>query len=115
MGLLMEGHRGGRAYPSFKEVVASRGKKPLESTKGASGGGKETMEEERTGGNTEGINGTKDKEGEDKKQGTEDKKQKGPYKPNAKINPRVVLNDPALQAYRDHMQTYAIICKFMGL
>jgi len=28
---------------------------------------------------------------------------------------RVVLNDPALQAHRDHMQTYAIICKFMRL
>ena len=25
------------------------------------------------------------------------------------------MNDPALQVHRDHMQTYAIICKFMGL
>jgi len=34
--LLMEDRRGGRASLSFKEVSASRGKKPLESTKGAS-------------------------------------------------------------------------------
>jgi len=97
------------------EAMASRGKKPLESTKGTSGRGKETMEEEIIGGNIEGTNDTKDKEGEDKKQDTKEKKQRGPCKPKAKITPRVVLNDPALQAYRDHMQTYAIICKFMAL
>ena len=73
------------------------------------------MEEETAGGNTKEINGTKDKKGEDKKQGTKDKKQKGPCKPKAKITPRAVLKDPALQADGDHMQTYAIICKFMGL
>ena len=44
-----------------------------------------------------------------------DKNQKGPCKPKAEITPRVVLNNPELQAHREHMQTYAIICKFMGL
>ena len=57
----------------------------------------------------------KDKEEEDKKQGAKNKAQKGPYKPKAEVTPRVVLNDPALQAHKDHMRTYAIICKFMGL
>lgn len=32
-----------------------------------------------------------------------------------KITPRVVLNNLALQEHREHMETYAIICKFMGL
>lgn len=27
----------------------------------------------------------------------------------------MVLSDPALQAHREHMATYAVICKFMGL
>ena len=31
------------------------------------------------------------------------------------ITLRVVLNDLALQGHREHMGTYAIICKFMGL
>lgn len=35
------------------------------------------MEEEIAGGHSEGINGTKDKEGEDKKQETKEKNQKG--------------------------------------
>lgn len=43
------------------------------------------------------------------------KAQKGPCKPKAEVTPRVVLNDPALQAHRDHMRTYAIICKFMAV
>lgn len=39
----------------------------------------------------------------------------GPCKPNSNIKPRVVLNDPALQVHIDHMETYAVICKFMGI
>ena len=50
-----------------------------------------------------------------KKQRTKDKNKKGPCKPKAKITPKVILNDPALQAYREHMWTYVIIYKFMGL
>lgn len=36
----------------------------------------------------------------------------GPCKPRASITPRVVLSDPALQ---EHMASYAVICKFMGV
>jgi len=39
----------------------------------------------------------------------------GPCKPRATITPRVVLSDPTLQVHREHMATYAIISKFMGL
>lgn len=40
---------------------------------------------------------------------------KGPCKPKTKTTPRVILNNPKPQANREHMGTYAIICKFMGL
>jgi len=42
-------------------------------------------------------------------------KHKGPCKAKTDITPRVVLNNPELQAYREHMGIDAIICKFMGL
>lgn len=60
-------------------------------------------------------NDAKENEEEDKEQGTKDKAHMGPCKPKAVVTPRVILNDSALQAHRDHMQTYAIICKFMCL
>ena len=60
-------------------------------------------------------NSIKENEEEDKEQGAKNKAQKGPCKPKVEVTPRVVLNDPALQAHRDHMRTYGIICKFMGL
>ena len=58
---------------------------------------------------------TKEKEEEDKNQGSKVQKQQKSCRPKAKITPRVILNDPALQAYREHMANYAIVCKFMGL
>ena len=39
----------------------------------------------------------------------------GPYKPKSNIKPRLVLNDRALQVHIDHMPTYVVICKFMGI
>ena len=73
------------------------------------------MEEEKEGTKTKKNNDTKDKEEEDKMQGSKDKKQKGPCKPKVEITPRLVLNDLSLQVHKDHMRTFLIICKFMGL
>ena len=39
----------------------------------------------------------------------------GPCKPKTITKPRVILNDPTLQEHKDHMENYAIICKFMGI
>jgi len=39
----------------------------------------------------------------------------GLYKPKSTITSQVVLSDPTLQVHRDHMTTYAVICKFMGI
>jgi len=76
---------------------------------------KNTNEKETDGVRPQENVSTQDKEEEDKIQRTRDNKQKGPCRPKTKITPRVVLNDPALQAHRKHMGTYAIIYKFMGL
>ena len=111
----MEGRKGGISTPSYKHVVATRVKKPIENERGSSEEGKRNIEEEQDGTKLRENNSTKENEEEDKKQRTKDKAQKGPCKPKAEITPRVVLNDPALQVHRDHTQTYAIICKFMGL
>jgi len=56
-------------------------------------------------------------------QGTGDSSQKadykagtGPCKPTKTIKPRFILNYPLLlQAHRDHMETYSIICIFMAI
>ena len=36
-------------------------------------------------------------------------------KPKKTDNLRVIINDPEIQAYREHMAEHAIICKFMGV
>ena len=105
----MDECRGGSSTPFYKEVVANKGKKPLESGRGNTKEGGKNKEEETENIKLKENDGIKDKEDNDKKQGTKDKKQKGPCKPKAEITPRVILNDPALQVHREHMQTYAII------
>jgi len=111
----MEGHRGGSSTPSYTDVVASRGKTPLVNIKGFVEEGKKNNEKETDGTKIKENSSTKDKEEEDKSQGKRDKKQKGPCKPKTEITPRVVFKDPALQEHKEHMGTYAIIYKFMGL
>lgn len=99
----MEGRKGGSSTPSYKQVLASRGKKPIENDRGTSEEGKGNIEKELDGTKTRGNDSTKDNEEENKEHRTKDKAQKGPCKPKAKITSKVVLNDPALQAHRDHM------------
>jgi len=73
--------------------------------------------------NEEEQEGTKSREHNDaleneegiKEQGTKDKAHMGPCKPKAAVTQIVILNVLGLQAHMDHMQTYAIICKFMGV
>lgn len=111
----MDGGRGGSFTPSYKEVVANKSKIPLDKGRGKAEEGRRSRDEETEGSKSEENDGTKDTEGNAKKQRTKDKNQRGPCKPKTEITPRVVLNNPVLQAHRDYMQTYAIICKFMGL
>lgn len=70
----MEGRRAGSSTPSYKEVVVNKGKKPLENARGTTEEGKRNMEQEIDGTKTRENNSTKDKEEEDKKQGTKDKR-----------------------------------------
>ena len=111
----MDGCKGGSSTPSYSEVVVNNSKTPPYSGRGNTMEGGKNREEETESNKEKENDGTKDKEENDKKQGTKDRIQKGPCKPKAEITPRVILNNPELQAHREHMQTYAIICKFMGL
>ena len=111
----MEGRKGGSPTPFYKQAVVSKGKKPIDHDWGLWEGGKRNSEDEKYGTKSRENNSTTKNEEEDKEQGTKERAQKVPCKPKTTITPRVVLNDPVLQAHRDHMHTYAIICKFMGL
>lgn len=106
---------GGSPTPSYKEVVANRSKSPARTSKEDMNFKNRVNEKETDGTRTKEDSSIKDKEEEYKILGSRDRKQKGPYKPKAEITPRVILNDHALQEHREHMGTYAIICKFMGL
>jgi len=111
----MEGHREGSSTPSYKDAVARKGKSPLGNVRGSVEEEKRNNKKETDGARPKENGSTKDKEEEDKSQGTTNNKQKGPWRPKMEITLRVVLNDLALQGHREHMGTYAIICKFMGL
>ena len=92
----MEGRKGGSSSPSYRQAMASQGKKPLESIRDPSEEAKRSMEEEQDFTKSRKDNKTKENEEEDKKQGAKNKAHKGPCKPKADVTPRVVLNDPAL-------------------
>lgn len=96
--------------------MASRGKSHLGNVRGFVEEESSLNNEKQTNGeNSKENRSTKDKEEEDNNQGIMGKKQNGPCRPKMEITPRVVLNNPALQELREHMETYAIIYKFMGL
>jgi len=113
----MAARRGGSSTPSYKGAVAGRDKTHLSNVRGIGEEENRSKEKETDGEKSNEKGNTKDKEEEDKNQGgkKEDVNQKGSCRPRANISPRVVLNNPALQEHREHMETYAIICKFMGV
>ena len=111
----MEGGKGGSSTPSYKDASANKGKTTELNNKGIVGKKNRDNAKGTEWTKTKVNSGIKDKEEEDKRQGTRHKYQKGSCRPKMEITPRVVLNDPALQAHREHMGTYAIICKFMGI
>lgn len=81
----------------------------------SSTGRNKNSEEEQNGQESKEKSNIKENEEEDKEQGTKIKAHMCPCKLKAAVIPRVTLNEPALQEHREYMQTYAIICKFMGL
>eukprot|EP00253_Pinus_taeda_P016889 PITA_16889 len=60
------GDKGGSSTPSYKEVVANRGKKPMEYDKGPPQGRKRKSEQEQDGNKSRENNSTKENEEEDK-------------------------------------------------
>ena len=99
--------------PSYSQAVSNRYKKRLEAETRIFGGGKQdnsgTQEQENT---QEEVRREKHIEGENHNVDTRNRT--GPCKPRETITPRVVLSDLVLQAHREHMATYVIICKFAG-
>ena len=87
----------------------------MENDKEYSKGKQRSSEEEQEGTKAREHNETLENGEDIREKSTKEKAHMGPCKPKAAVIPRIILNDPALQAHRDHMQTYAIICKFMGL
>lgn len=81
----------------------------MEYDRDPSKGRNRNSEEEQDGQKSKENNITKENEEEVKENGTKNKAQIGPRKPKAIVTHTVVLNEPSLQAHRDHMQTYAII------
>jgi len=117
----MEGQGGGSSTPSYSNVVSSRSKevslngfrKPTEVEKKRQ---TQKIQKEANQMNRNRLTGRSGGERlGDSSQKNEYKYATGPCKPRSTIKPRVVLNDPALQVHRDHMVTYAVICKFIGI
>jgi hypothetical protein len=112
---------GDNGNPSYKQVVVDRGKEPRgkgfkEPVMSTSGSGPEKNQES----NLE----KRDRMGEEARETQNDAQEPenpngveghNPCKPKTKLIPKVILEDPQMQLYRDQMKTHALICKFMGL
>lgn len=59
--------------------------------------------------------GNKEKEGGTSSSPNKETTTNGICKPRKAESLRVVITDPAIQAYREHMAEHAVICKFMGM
>jgi hypothetical protein len=112
---------GGSGTPSYKQVVVDRGKGPRnvgfkEPLTGTSGSGTENNQE---------VNqGKSDRVGEEAREARNSTPEMdnpsgvgghNPCKPKTTLIPKVILEDPQTQLFRDQMKTHALICKFMGL
>lgn len=74
----MEVIRGGSSPPSYKDVVASKGKTPMMSGKGFADGKNRDNEKETDGNKTKENSTTKDKEEEEKNQESRDENKRDP-------------------------------------
>jgi len=118
----MEVQGGGSSTPSYINVVSNKGRagkknNPLHSSEDTT---KNTETQKVEGSNTHAEKGThkedkQEEKAQDRGQGTENRTKMGPCKPKTNTKSWVILKDPALQEHMDHMENYAIICKFMGI
>jgi hypothetical protein len=112
---------GGSGTPSYKQVVVDRGKgphsvgfkNPLTGTLGS-----------RTENNKEVNQGKNDRVGEEAKEAQNSTPEMANpsgvgghnlCKPKTTLIPKVILEDPQTQLFRDQMKTHSLICNFMGL
>jgi hypothetical protein len=111
--------RGGSGTPSYKQVVVDKGKGP----RGV--GFKEPLTDTSRSGskkNQEGNQEKSDRVGEEAREAHNDAQEmtnpsgvdgRNPCKPKTILIPKVILEDPQTQLFRDKMKTHALICKFM--
>lgn len=109
----MEGQEGGSSTPSYNEAIYNRFKKPPGIEDGVLRGRKQ--ENRSSMGKEDSQEEVKREKKTGENQNDDTRNWSGPCKPRETITTRVVLIDPALQAHREHMATYAVICKFMEL
>jgi hypothetical protein len=112
---------GGNGTPSYKHVVVDRGKGPRgvgfkELVTSTSGSGPEK--------NHESNQEKRDHMGEEVRETQNDGQEpanpngvegRNPCKTKTTLIPKVILEDPQSQLFRDQMNTHSLICKFMGL
>jgi hypothetical protein len=112
---------GGKGTPSYKQVVVDRGKgprggvfkAPATGTSGSDPGKHQERSQDKNETMEKVAKETQNEAQETAKaNGTEGR---NPCKPKTTMIPKVVLEDPQTQLYRDQMKTHALICKFMGL
>jgi hypothetical protein len=117
----MSSKAGGKGTPSYKQVVVDRGKGPsngvfkasVTRTPGSDPGKHQERSRDKNETMEEVAKETQNEAQETAKaNGTEGR---NPCKPKTTMIPKVVLEDPQTQLYKDQMKTHVLICKFMGL
>jgi hypothetical protein len=113
--------RGGSGTPSYKQVVVDKGKGP----RGV--GFKELLTDTSRSGskkNQEGNQKKSDRVGEEAREAHNNTQEMtnpsgvdghNPCKPKTTLMPKVILEDPQTQLYRDQMKMHSLICNFMGM
>lgn len=85
----MEARKGGSSTPSYRQAVASRGKKPIKSVRGPSGEGKRNMEEDQDSTKPREENSTKENEEETRNMEQKTRRARGHVNPRLRSFPEV--------------------------
>jgi hypothetical protein len=112
---------GGKGTSSYKQVVVDRGKgprgrvfkAPAIGTSGSDPGKHQERSHDKNETTDEDAKETQNEAHETAK--ANETEGCNPCKPKTAMIPKVILEDPQTQLYKDQMKTHALICKFMGL
>ena len=112
---------GGKGTPSYKQVVVDKGEGPrgaaFEAPVTGTSGSDPEKGQERNQGKSECM-GEEARETQSEAQDTakpNGAEGRNPCKPKTTMIPKVILDDPQMELYRDQMKMHALMCKFMDL